>query len=255
MLIIGSAQAVNIAISIFRQKALAVLLGPTGIGLLSIYNNLMTMTAQGAGLGMSSSGVREIASVRDDPETLARVRKVLLSAHLAQGCLALIALWLLREQIAIWLFGDEGFALQVGLVGFAVAMSLLASAHTALLQGLRRIGDLGRVTVIGALFGTAAGLSAVWLFGQDGLIWFLLVQPLCNLIVARWFVGLIRTSASSPPALRDLPRICLPMSKLGFTFMVGGLATGMTLLVLRRHISTQLRLEAAGHFAAAWASR
>ena len=41
MLVIGSAQAVNILISIVRMKALAVLLGPGGIGLLSIYNSLL----------------------------------------------------------------------------------------------------------------------------------------------------------------------------------------------------------------------
>ena len=41
MLIIGSAQFVNILISIFRMKVLAVLLGPSGVGLLSIYNSLL----------------------------------------------------------------------------------------------------------------------------------------------------------------------------------------------------------------------
>ncbi|WP_282041261.1 hypothetical protein [Halomonas alimentaria] len=40
MLVIGSAQAVNILISIIRMKLLAVWLGPAGVGLLGIYNNL-----------------------------------------------------------------------------------------------------------------------------------------------------------------------------------------------------------------------
>ena len=62
MLVIGSAQVVNILISIVRMKVLAVLLGPSGVGLLSIYNSLLGMVQQTAGLGMGSSGVREIAS-------------------------------------------------------------------------------------------------------------------------------------------------------------------------------------------------
>ena len=43
MLVIGSAQVVNILISIVRMKVLAVLLGPSGVGLLSIYNSLLGM--------------------------------------------------------------------------------------------------------------------------------------------------------------------------------------------------------------------
>ena len=66
MLVIGSAQVVNILISIFKMKVLAVLLGPSGIGLLSIYNSLLNMVQQTAGLGMESSGVREIVSSRGD---------------------------------------------------------------------------------------------------------------------------------------------------------------------------------------------
>ncbi len=64
MLVIGSAQVVNILISIVRIKVLAVLLGPSGVGLLSIYNSLLDMVQQTAGLGMGSSGVRELASSR-----------------------------------------------------------------------------------------------------------------------------------------------------------------------------------------------
>ena len=157
MLVIGSAQFLNILISIFRMKVLAVLLGPSGVGLLSIYTSLLGMVEQTAGLGMGSSGVREIASSRGDEATLSRVRRVLFAAHLLQGALAMLAVWLLRERIAICLFGDAVRATEVGLIGIAILLSLLASAQTALLQGLRKIGDLGRVTVIGAFVGYPRG--------------------------------------------------------------------------------------------------
>lgn len=84
-------------------------------------------------------------------------------------------------------------------MGVAILLMLLATAHTALLQGLRRIGDLGRVTVIGAFVGTLAGLFAVWQFGQQGLILFLLVQTLANLIVARFYLHRLPTEASTEP--------------------------------------------------------
>jgi O-antigen/teichoic acid export membrane protein len=252
MLIIGSAQVVNILISIVRMKVLAVLLGPSGVGLLSIYNSLLGMVQQTAGLGMASSGVREIASSRGDEATLSRVRRVLFAAHLLQGTLAMLAVWLLRERIAIWLFGDTLRATEVGLIGIAILLSLLASAPTALLQGLRKIGDLGRVTVIGAFVGTLAGLAAVWLQGESGLIWFILVQPLAAVLIVLRYTRRLPKPTAIRLTLFETWEVWKPMAKLGAAFMLGGLATTATLLLVRGRISQELGLDAAGHFAAAW---
>ena len=252
MLVIGSAQAVNILISIVRMKALAVLLGPGGIGLLSIYNSLLDMVKQTAGLGMGSSGVREIASSRGNETMLSRVRQILFAAHLIQGALAMLAVWLLRERIAIWLFGDASRATEVGLIGIAIFIGLLSSAQTSLLQGLRKVDDLGRVTVLGAFVGTLAGLAAVWLQGENGLIWFILVQPLAAVLIALHYTRRLPKPTAARLSLFETWEVWKPMAKLGATFMLGGLATAATLLLVRGHISQELGLDAAGYFAAAW---
>ena len=252
MLIIGSAQVVNILISIVKMKVVAVLLGPGGVGLLSIYNSLLGIVKQTAELGMGSSGVREIASSRGNEVTLSCVRRVLFAAHLIQGTLAMTAIWLLRERIAIWLFGDVLRATEVGLIGIAILFGLLASAQTALLQGLRKIGDLGRVTVIGAFVGTLVGLAAVWLQGERGLIWFILVQPLAVVLIALHYTRHLPKPIAARLSLVELWEVWKPMAKLGAAFMLGGLATAATLLLVRGLISKELGLDAAGYFAAAW---
>ena len=151
MLMIGSAQAVSVVISVLRVKVLALLVGPAGIGLLGIYQNLRETGALGAGLGLQNSGVREIASARGEAETLARVRRVLAGALLVQGAVAMALIWLLRERLAVWLAGDASHAAGVGLVGAAVFLTLANGSQLAILQGMRRIGDLARVTIHGAL--------------------------------------------------------------------------------------------------------
>jgi len=252
MMVIGSAQAVNILISIVRVKVLAVLLGPSGVGLLSIYNSLQSMVQQTAGLGMATSGVREIASSQGEETTLSRVRRVLFAAHLVQGVLAMVAVWLLRAPIATWLFGDTTRATEVGLIGVAILLALLGAAQTALLQGLRRIGDLGRVTVIGAFVGSVVGLAAVWLQDESGLIWFILVQPVAQVLVALYYTRHLPKPLAARLSLVETWNIWKPMAKLGAAFMLGGLFTTATLLLVRGLITQELGLEAAGHFAAAW---
>lgn len=252
MAVIGSAQAVNIVISIFRMKVLAILIGPTGVGLVSIYNNLKGMVGSAAGLGMGSSGVRQIASAKGEEQELSRVRRVLMIAHLVQGLLAMLGVWLLRAHISEWLFGDRSYAIEVGLIGLAIFLTLLGTAQTALLQGMRRIGDLGRVTVFSALIGTIAGLVAVWLYGKSGLVWFVVIQPLATTLIAIRYTRRLPKPAAAHPGLDEIWGVWKPMAKLGTAFMLGGLATMGTLLVVRGLITQELGLEAAGQFAAAW---
>tara|TARA_R110001606_G_scaffold399049_2_gene580145 strand:+ start:11058 stop:12530 length:1473 start_codon:yes stop_codon:yes gene_type:complete len=253
MVVIGSAQVINILISIIRMKVVAVLLGPTGVGLLGIYNNLQQMVGNTAGLGMGSSGVRQIANARGDATTLNRVSRVLLAAHMVQGTLAMAAVWLLREPITVWLTGDATLSTEIGLVGIAVLLMLLSTAYTALLQGLRRIGDLGRVTVIGAIVGTLIGLFAIWQFGKAGLIWFLLAQPFASFLAALLFVRRLPERGNQTSfSFADTWSTWKPMARLGSAFMLGGLANTATLLFVRSAITQELDLEAAGYFAAAW---
>ena len=252
MLVIGSAQSVNIVLSILRMKVLAVLLGPSGVGLLSIYNNLQGMVSNAAGLGMKSSGVRQLANAKGEEQALSRVRRVLLAAHMLQGVLAMLGVWLLREQISVWLLGDSTYALEIALLGIAILLTLLMEAQTALLQGLRRIGDLGRVTVLGALGGTVVGLVAVWVYGQPGLVWFVLSQPLMGLAAALYFTRSLPKPTTPRLSFVETWEGWKPMARLGAAFMLGGLATTATLLLVRGRITQELGLDAAGQFAASW---
>lgn len=252
MLVIGSAQAVNILISIVRMKVLAVLVGPAGIGLLGIYNSLQSTVGSVAGLGLGNSGVRDIASNKGDAIVLSRVRTVLFAASLVQGTIAMVLVWLFRVRLAEWLFGDALRATETGLVGVAILFSLILASQTALLQGLRRIGDLGRVTVLGALGGTIAGLAAVWLKGEAGLIWFLLVQPLASVLVALVITRKLPRPEGSRLSPAEVFITWKPMASLGAVFMLSGLATSATLLLARSVIARDLGLDAAGLFSASW---
>lgn len=252
MAITGGTQAIGIMLSILRMKVLAVLLGPAGIGLVSIYQSLKSTGAMLAGLGLGSSGVREIAQARADAAALGRVRRVLLAGNLVQGALAMATVWLLRVPIATWTVGDAALADEVGLVGLGILLSLVSASQTALLRGLRRIGDLGRVTVLAALATTVGGLALVWAFGTSGLIWFVLIEPIAACLVALHFVRRLPRPEPVPLSARDIGASWLPMVRLGAAFMLGGLVTAATLLLVRARIAEMLGLDAAGQFAAAW---
>ncbi|MBE0454280.1 MAG: oligosaccharide flippase family protein [Roseovarius sp.] len=252
MAIIGSAQAVHIVLTVLRAKVVALLLGPSGIGLLSMLNSLREMTSLGAGLGLSSSGVRELSHAKRDMKTLSRVRRVLLGALLIQGLAAMVLIWIARVPVAEWLLGNADHATEVGLVGVAVFFFLLGSSQTTLLQGMRRIGDLGRVTVWSTLFGTLTGLAAVVLLGQAGLIWLILAPIMASVLVAVRYTRRLPPPDAGYMTPGEIWRAWWPMVRLGVVFMIGLLVTTGTLLLVRVRITQELGLDAAGYFAASW---
>src|SRR5438034_10313387 len=59
--LIGSSSLRNRGFRIVRTKAMALLLGPSGVGLLGLYSSIYDMATIFAGMGLNSSGVRQIA--------------------------------------------------------------------------------------------------------------------------------------------------------------------------------------------------
>ena len=102
------------------------------------------------------------------------------------GLIGMVVLWLLRDSVSQWVFGDVAHAEKVGWLGIGVLLTLIAGSQTALLQGLRRIGDLARVNIISASIGAVVGILAIYLLGEEGVLWFVLSAPAISILVA-WY--------------------------------------------------------------------
>lgn len=252
MLVIGSSTSIAIVLGIIRLKVLALLLGPGGVGIIGIFENILQTSQQFCGLGLDQSGVRRVAASQEDPRELSRVRRTLVTANLVQGVFGMVSLWLLRHRISLWMFNNPDYGLEVGLLGLGILLSLIAASHMAQLQGMRRIDDLAKATVATGILTTAGGITAVWLLGTDGLVIFVLAQPaILALVAARYAARLPRVAVSMDFAA--MYRQWRSMIQLGMTFMLASLLAIGGLLIARALIVDRLTLDAAGQFQAAWA--
>src|SRR5689334_24295070 len=73
-LLIGGSSAVSVVFAVIRNKAIAAMLGPEGIGLFGLYTALLDILYAIAGAGVPASGIRQIAEVAEgnDRELIAR---------------------------------------------------------------------------------------------------------------------------------------------------------------------------------------
>ena len=141
--VIGGSSVLNIAIGIVRTKAMAMLLGPSGVGLMGLYGSITELTISIAGMGINSSGVRQIAEAvgSDDTERIARTAAVLRRISIFLGLLGAVFLIGFSGPVSKLTFGSDQHATAVALLSIAVFFNLVSAGQGALIQGMRRVGD------------------------------------------------------------------------------------------------------------------
>jgi O-antigen/teichoic acid export membrane protein len=252
--IIGGASVANIVIGLARTKAAALLLGPAGVGLIGLLQNLLGTGAAVAGLGIASSSVRQLAEAvgASDEKALAATRRALFLATMALALLGGVAFWLLRGVLATHVLGDATKADMVGWLGIAVALTIISNSQIALLNGVRRIGDMARISVWGAVLGTALGVGALALWGAQGIVPYVISAPLAGTVAGIWILRRLPPPAGPVPPLAVVRGQWGPMVRLGFSFMLGAISVTAALLAVRAIVAQRLGVVPLGHFSAAW---
>lgn len=249
----GGAQALNYLIALVRVKVVAMLLGPGGVGLVSLYASAMGLIGTVSGLGISSSAVREVVQAysKEDAEQAARTVRILRRACWATGILGWLLALAVAKPVSQWMMGTPEHAWAIAVLGVTLLIGAVSAGQMALMQGLRRIGDLARVNVLGALVSTVVAIGLYAWLGQDGVVPVLVASALVSLGFSYWFarrvpVAMVAVSWSETIAgTRHL-------AGLGVAFMWSGILTAGIDMLTRSIITRQLGLDAAGIYQAAW---
>lgn len=249
--IVGGGKVLTILIGLVRTKVLALLLGPAGIGVMGLLQGVMTTGATLFGLGMGQSGVRQIAAADGDPAKLSTVRKALWRSNLVLGLVGLAVLLAFSEPIARLVFGETGRTADVAWMGVGVLVSLIVASQTALLQGMRRIGDMVKAGLVGAFLGTVVGIAVVWWLGAEGIRWFVLATPLFSVLGAAWYARKLPPAEEGAAPAQTFWEQWREMASLGTYLMVTAVAGSLTALAVRSILTRELGVDAAGQFQAA----
>jgi PST family polysaccharide transporter len=251
---IGGSSVVTIGFNIVRTKAMALLLGPAGVGMMGLYMSVSDVTRSVAGMGINSSGVRQIAAAvgSGDADRIARTAAVLRRVSLVLGALGAALLLLLSGVASRVTFGTTRQAGGVALLSVVVLFSLISAGQQAYIQGLRRITDLARMRIIGAILGCVASIVLVYFFRENGLVPSLIAVAATGIMTSWWYSRKARVQAPRM-TLAEVAREAVALLKLGFAFMASGFMIMGVAYCIRITVRRQVGYEAVGMYQAAWA--
>lgn len=252
--IMGGAQAINYVVGLLRVKVVAILLGPAGVGLVGLYSSATSLLGTMTGLGLQGSAVRAIAHAqgRDDPLAMARTIRMMRRLVWATGILGWLATIVLALPLSRWMFESGDHAWALALLGGGLFMNTITNGQLGLLQGLRRIGDIARVQVMGALLNTVVTIGLYAWLGERGIVPVLLANSAISLFASWWFARRVQV----PDVVMDWSQAVAeakPLVNLGVAMMWSGMLNLLLDLFARSLISRHAGLDAAGMYQAAWA--
>lgn len=251
--VIGGAQAVGLVTGMIRVKFSALLIGPAGVGLIGNFQAIQGLVSTISGLGVSSSGVREVASAVASNDNLAVVRACIALRRVAwltgfAGAAAMLALSSVLSEVT---FGTRQYATEVAWLSIAVLFTSIYGSHIALIQGFRKIRELARVQIVTAILGSSASVVMYFAFGIEGIIPSLLaiaaVQFAASSYTARGFEGL-----NAHVSWRDTFGAARHLIVLGAYFMGATLVNTFVAYATRVLITQREGLDSLGIFSAAY---
>jgi len=252
--IMGGAAGINLLLGMVRVKFAAVLIGTTGVGLIASFTALQGFIGTLAGLGLQSSAVRDIAAAVAKGDDPAVGRAVLTLRRLCwlTGLVGMATMALASPLLSQLTFGHRVHTLDIAALGLIILFGNLSGGQMALIQGMRRIGDMARANIYGAAAGTLAAIGFYAALGLRGIIPTLLAVSAIQLALSWYFARQVPV----PPATltwRQTFAQANGMVRLGLVMMWNGLLGSavayLTILLITQHEGTQ----AVGLYSAAFA--
>ena len=218
--VFGGVQGLNILVSLVRNKFVALLLGPAGMGLVTLFNTTVNFISQATSLGISFSAVRHISECYDAGDEAQTAHFV----KLVRGwCLltALLGMLVIGPFLSHTTFAWGNHTLHFILLAPAVGMMAITGGETAILKGMRQLGALAVIQVLTVVAALVVSVPLYYLFSETAIVPVIVLMALVTMVLT------VRHSYRLfPLQLRGTKGILgegMEMVRLGVAFTVAGI--------------------------------
>ncbi len=185
----GGAAGITMLSGMVRVKFAAMLIGIAGVGLNASFTAIQTLISTLAGLGLQSSAVRDLVAAvsKDDQQEIGRKVLTLRRICWLTGLIGMVTMMLLSPMISQITFGHQDYALDIAALGLTILFANLSGGQMALIQGMRRIGDIARVNVFSGILTTIVAIGFYATLGLRGIVPALVTASATQLVLSWYF--------------------------------------------------------------------
>ncbi len=182
MSLFGGLQVAQILCSAIRMKLVAWLIGPAGMGLFGIFNNMVEMIGQISGLGMRTAAVRDVVDSRG--QRLAVIAAVIRRWGVALGIVGAILTLALAPVLSRFYFGDNEHILGISMLASVLFLTSVLNSEQAIMQGTKHLNKLAVSSLWGAIGGLVVSIPMFVLWRINSIVPSIIAYALITCIAA-----------------------------------------------------------------------
>jgi len=244
--VFGGVQGLNILVSLVRNKIVAMLLGPEGMGLASLFQTTVNFISQSTNLGVSFSAVRNVSELFDtgDEARIAHFIKVVRAWSLLTGLVGMLLCILIGPMLSNLTFSWGNHTLHFVLLSPLVALLAVTGGETAILKGARQLKSLAVIQVYGMLSALVIAIPIYYFFGQSGIVPVMVLMGLTMLLLT-----IQRSYRLYPLYLTGAKGILgegMGMVRLGVAFTLAGVLGSGAEFIIRTYLNNVADLKTVG---------
>lgn len=248
----GGVQGLSILMSLVKNKIVAVILGPSGMGLVSLFNSSVNMISQLTNLGISFSAVKNISEAYDsgDEGRLQDTIKIIRGWSFLVALIGMAVCVAVGPALSDFTFAWGDHTLHFVLLSPAVALLALSGGETAILKGTRRLRQLARIQAV-TIFATLLIALPVYLaFGEAGIVPVIVLSALSALLVTVFY-----SFRLYPVDMRGAVKLLgegMQMVRLGVAYILAGIMGSVAEMVIRSFLNVSGDICMVGYYNAGY---
>lgn len=250
--IFGGVQGLNILMGLVRNKLVAVILGPAGMGLASLFNTTVNFISQVTNLGLPVSAVKHLSEVVDsgDSGLINRQIRIIRAWALLTAIIGMIVCIVAGPILSSSVFAWGDHTLHFVLLAPAVGLLAITGGETAILKASRRLRQLAAIQIYTVLASIFISVPIYFFFGESGIVPVILLMALATMLLTvfysyRFYPLLLRGS-------RGLLGEGTQMVRLGLAFVFGGIITSGSEILTRSFLNVYGTLAEVGLYNAGY---
>ena len=248
----GGVQGLNILIGIVRNKLVAMILGPNGMGLISLFNSTIKLVSDSTSFGISMSAVRNISEDfdRQNIEKLEADVALVRSWSFLTALLGMFVCIAFSPLLSSFTFSWHGHTLHFIFLSPIVAMTAITGGELAVLKGVRRLKALAGISVYSVIGALLVSVPLYYIYKEKAIVPSLVIMAFIQMaltIAVSYKIFPLRLSLS-----RSVLRQGYSMIRLGIAFVFAGILGSGADFVIRSYISNVAGIDTVGLFNAGY---
>lgn len=248
----GIAVLTRLLTALALNKVLAVMLGPTGYGVIGQFQSFASMVVAFASAPVTNGVVKYTAEFSGQEDSRAAVWRTAGTLGLIVSVSTSLLLVCFQQPLARWSIADEGRSYLVVLLASALAFMVFNALLIAILNGLKQVRALVVANISGSVISALTAIGLVTWQGLNGALAALAVSQslvfLVTLFIFRRHVG---------ASLRGLigrldPQLARGLGRFAIMGLTSAIAIPLAQMVMRDHLARTLGWSTAGLWQALW---